>query len=52
VADADSSAAESPPGATWPMMPAAMIAIVEVVVTLRGREVPITAYTTSGISEV
>ena len=43
VADAVSSAAGPPPEATWPRMLKAMMAMVEEVVTLRGRDVPITA---------
>ncbi len=52
VADADISMATSPPGATAPRALAARMAMVELVVTLRRREVPSTAYTTSMTSEV
>src|SRR5262245_66667449 len=51
VADAVSSAAGPSPEATWPRMLTAMIDMVEEGVTLRGRDVRNTAYTTSGKSE-
>ena len=45
-------ASSEPPGATWCKAAAVRMAMVEVVVTLSGRDVPITAYTTSGTNAV
>ena len=46
------SASLEPFGATWCKAEAVRMAIVEVVVTLSGRDEPITAYTTSGTNAV